>query len=152
MPRKGKHSELGEVYTPPKIIQSMIDELKNEINCNEEDFKSKTHTWLEPGFGDGRILYRLKEILLSYGHSEENVLNRLYGIEINPESCKKGILKLYGEGELTEITNQHSKVRRWRHSKWGDVNNLVCSNLFDYEHNFGNTVNLFGNSLFEIEE
>lgn len=151
--RKGKHSELGEVYTPDNVIVDIIKEYENgKSGITLSQLKDPKETWVEPSMGDGRLLVAIKKLLMKHGHTEENVLSRLYGVEINPESCKKAILNLYGPGELTEITKKGSSIRKWKHSIWGEIQNLVCTNSYDYNFEFTDNTKVQGFDWLQIEE
>ena len=152
---KGKHSALGEVYTPEPIIKDIIHEISSgelstaaNIGINFD----KNEVWLEPSMGDGRLLVAVKKMLLKKGFKEKDILNRLYGVEINPESCKKAILNVYGPGELTERTNPNAQVRKWNHSVWGNIENLVCTDSYSYSFNFSNEMKIHGFDWLSIEQ
>jgi hypothetical protein len=152
---KGKHSELGEVYTPDPVIKDIIQEIiSGELSPNTQigiDF-DKNEIWLEPSMGDGRLLVAVKKMLLKKGFAEKDILARLYGVEINPESCQKAVMALYGPGELSERTNPNAKVRKWHHSVWGDIDNLVCTDSFSYSFNFSQNTKIHGFDWLSIDE
>ena len=68
---------LGEVSTPVDLINEMLDKIPVEI------FESSTTTFLDPCFGNGTFLIETVKRLRSYGHSIENIQERIYGFEIS---------------------------------------------------------------------
>lgn len=68
-------SSMGEVQTPLKLAQEMINKLPEEI------FISDKTTFLDPCFGSGTFLRAITEKLREYGHSDENISSRLIGVE-----------------------------------------------------------------------
>lgn len=87
-----KVKELGQVFTPPKIVKQILDEL---------EFTSQTYTSeiriLEPSFGKGIFLYDIinrivaagKANKLSSSEISKNVDNSVWGVEYDSELFSK---------------------------------------------------------------
>lgn len=71
---KGRPS-IGEVQTPNELAQEIINKLPEEI------FISDKTTFLDPCFGSGTFLKVITKKLREYGHSDENINSRLFGVE-----------------------------------------------------------------------
>ncbi len=109
-----RKKELGEVFTPPELIEISLNELPKEI------FQSSAKTFLDNSCGNGNFLVAIKERLLQYAHSEENALSRIYGVDImedNVEECKQ---RLDPDNKYSEIVNQ----------------NIVCADALTYHYRF----------------
>jgi type I restriction-modification system DNA methylase subunit len=87
-----KRKDNDEVFTPPSLIEDMLDKLPKEV------WSDPNKTWLDPCAGLGNfsviILKRLMEGLKKWQPDEElrktHILERmLFHIEMNPESVKK---------------------------------------------------------------
>lgn len=97
-----KRKENDEVFTPPFLIEEMLDKLPKEV------WKEPTKTWLDPCAGLGNfsvlILKRLMKGLKTWQPDEElrkkHILeNMLYHVEMNPESIEKLQKVLNPEGK-----------------------------------------------------
>lgn len=79
-----RKDELGEVFTPSKLVEEILDKLSQE--CWDDHSK----TWLDPTCGNGNFLVAVKERLLK-NNSLEQVLSRIYGVDImqdNIDECR----------------------------------------------------------------
>ena len=97
----------GEVSTPLKLVNEMLDKLPEEV------FINKSTTFLDPGFGNGTFLIEIVKRLRKQGHSMENIQERVYGCEISHRLYNKvtklfsnyNFHKLYKEDFLTKDFN-----------------------------------------------
>jgi len=97
----------GEVSTPLKLVNEMLDKLPEEV------FINKSTTFLDPGFGNGTFLIEIVKRLRKQGHSMENIQERVYGCEISHRLYNKvtklfsnyNFRKLYKEDFLTKDFN-----------------------------------------------
>jgi type I restriction-modification system DNA methylase subunit len=111
--------ETGEVFTPPELVNEMLDRLPKEV------WSDPTKTWLEPACGDGNflvvILERLQESLkdwqpdatLRHQHIIENML---FGVDLMPDNVMVCIDRL--------------NARHLNH-------NIVCADGLVYDYQFG---------------
>jgi type I restriction-modification system DNA methylase subunit len=99
-----KRKDNDEVFTPPFLINEMLDNLPEVIWSNP------TKTWLDPCAGLGnfsvQVLKRLMEGLSKWEPNEElrkkHILEcMLYHVEMNPESVAKLQKVLNPEGKYT---------------------------------------------------
>jgi hypothetical protein len=79
----------GEIQTPRPLIEEMLDKIP------EEFFKDEHITFFDPACGTGTFLVAIKERLINkYGHTEKNVLKRLYGMDKVVDNAILTALKL----------------------------------------------------------
>lgn len=63
----------------------------------EDKLKDPTSTFLDPSCGDGNFLVALLQVLTEeYGHDREQVLSRLYGVEIMQDNVDRALERLGG--------------------------------------------------------
>ena len=78
-----QNSGKGIVRTPEELAQEMLSKIPEYI------FESSTTTFLDPACGRGTFLEVIAKRLKGYGHSRENIISRIFGIDIDP--IKSGI-------------------------------------------------------------
>jgi hypothetical protein len=80
----------GEVFTPPKLINEMLDLLPDEVWVNPE------LKWLDPCAGIAnfpfiiyeRLMIGLKDIIIDYRERKKHILTKMiYMVELNKENC-----------------------------------------------------------------
>ena len=72
-----ENSKNAEVFTPSFLIREMLDKIPDEI------WKSPDTTFLDPCFGSGSFPKCIAEKLREFGHSDENISKRIWGIDIS---------------------------------------------------------------------
>jgi len=122
-------NQTGEVFTPSDLVEDILN------NLPLDSWTDPSKTFLEPSCGDGNFLIVLKQRLMSHGHSERQVLSRLYAVDLmadNVEECKNRL----------DPYNQHRDILD---------KNIVCMNGLSYHYRFDGTVDeeLF-NKLFDF--
>ena len=80
--------DTGEVFTPMKLVYDMIAEIPTQI------MQDKSKTFLDNSCGCGNFLFGLYiELTGEYGHSHDEAISRLYGIDMMEdnvqETCKR---------------------------------------------------------------
>lgn len=85
---------------PVELVRELVYNLPVEL------FKSSTTTFLDLAMGKGDYLVGVATRLREFGHSTENILNRLYGFEDN-ESYVQNCL------HRTPLRGAHIKVKRY---------------------------------------
>lgn len=75
-PRKERRRETGEDFTPIPLVNEMLDCLPPEA------WEDADQIFLDPSCGNGNFLVEVKKRLLAAGHSEENALSRIFGIDL----------------------------------------------------------------------
>ena len=127
---KNKHNELlgsdiersderidltGEVFTPIKLCQQMIDEIP------EEQLKNPNSKFIDPAAGNGNFVIALKQKLIKY-HTEDHVLNHmLYAVELMEDNHKEMCERLG-----VPVDHPH----------------YVCADALTYDYSFGEPVGL----------
>lgn len=61
----------------PELSAWIVNQLPEEL------FRSSMSTFLDPSMGGGNLLAAIRDRLQQFGHSEDNILSRLYGFETN---------------------------------------------------------------------
>ena len=96
--RKTEKAKFGEVFTPPAIIDAMLDQLPKHL------WSDPTKKWLDPAAGFGNfpmVVYQrlMTGLATHYPDSAErrrHIIERmLYMVEYNPESCAR-IREIFG--------------------------------------------------------
>ena len=96
--RKTEKAKFGEVFTPPAIINAMLDQLPEDL------WSDPTKKWLDPAAGFGNfpmVVYQrlMTGLATHYPDSAErrrHIIERmLYMVELNPESCAR-IREIFG--------------------------------------------------------
>lgn len=91
-----RKKELGEVFTPPALVNEMLDHLPPEV------WIDPNKTFIDPsGCGNGNFLIGIKDRLLQY-HQLDNILPRVFGVDIMEDNCIETILRLYFNFPLYE--------------------------------------------------
>jgi len=82
----------GELYigTPFELIDEILDKIFTEDYVNKliENYFETGHlpNILDPACGRGRFLFKIKERLMKSGFDEKEIIEHLYGIDIDPKS------------------------------------------------------------------
>ena len=88
---KKRIKQTGEVFTPHDLCLQMVRDIP------EEKLKDSTSTFLDPSCGDGNFLFALHQVLIEdYGHTSENVMDRLYGVELMADNVEVAKQRLPG--------------------------------------------------------
>lgn len=117
-----------EFFTPYSIVKKMADKVDEDI------WKDKTKTFLEPCFGNGQfIIYIIYKRLMS-GVDIYDTLKTLYGTELmadNVKETKERIFKLldemeveYDKRKVTRILNKNIKEAdffKWDYEQWKTI-------------------------------
>ena len=105
--------ETQEVFTPPELVESMIDDIDVEL------LKDSSSKFLDNSAGCGNFLVGLKNRLMSY-HSEKHILNNmLYAVEIMPDNHKELCARL-------GVRSNHK--------------HYVCADALEYDYSFGEPI------------
>lgn len=76
---KKRVRQFGEVFTPPELVEEMLDALPAE--CWEED-----KTFLEPSCGTGNFLVAVLQRKLDAGHNTLQACSTIFGIDIQEDN------------------------------------------------------------------
>lgn len=90
--RRAEKDQFGEVFTPPTLINAMLDKLPPEV------WDDPTKKWLDPAAGFGnffmkvylRLMKSLEYVISEPSQRRRHILTQmLYMVEFNPESCAR---------------------------------------------------------------
>lgn len=119
--RKERRKTTAEFFTPPDLVNYMLDKLDPEMWDEDK-------TFCDPSAGNGNFLVEILKRKLSLGHNPEKALSTIYGVELmadNVEEMKTRLLDIIGhEQKYIDIINK----------------NIICHDAltFDWE-NFQST-------------
>lgn len=88
---KKRVKEHGEVFTPPELVNEMLDKLPIV------QFTDPTKTFIDPACGNGNFLVEVLRRKLSNGSTPLQALETTYGIDIMPDNiveCRQRLLKI----------------------------------------------------------
>lgn len=87
-----KKKQFGEVFTPPELVNEILDQLPPEV------WQDPTKTWLDNSCGDGAFLVEVKQRLMrsladwepDAQKREAHILNnQIYGVELQTDNWIK---------------------------------------------------------------
>jgi len=120
MKSKKRVKELGEVFTPPELVNEMLDKLP-------KDWKEKT--FLDNSCGNGNFLVEILKRKIEKGYDPIRALSTIYGVDImedNVAECKLRLLELvesYIKDDGTKVMDILNK-------------NIVCHDALTYDYTF----------------
>jgi type I restriction-modification system DNA methylase subunit len=120
----------GEVFTPTKLVQDMLDKLPAEV------FLDPSKTFIDQSCGDGQFLSEVLIRKVENGIDFETALITIYGVDLMPDNvrlCQDRLL--CGQEHLRHIVEK----------------NIVCADGLEYGYTFGES-EVFGNGLFELAD
>lgn len=77
---KERKAELGEVFTPPHLVQKMLDLVPPNV------WADPTKTFLEPSCGNGNFIVAIIQRKLDHGSTIEQALTTTFGIDIDEQN------------------------------------------------------------------
>ena len=134
--KEEKKKQFGEVFTPPALVNEILDQLPKEI------WQDPTKTWLDNSCGDGAFLIEVKRRLMdglvdwepNPKKREQHILeNQIYGVELqrdNWEKCRQklGLTPTGNDGNIVCADGLEYNYTFLKDSKGGYV---VADNTFD---------------------
>lgn len=121
--KEKKKKQFGEVFTPVKLVNEILDELPDEI------WRDPDKTWLDNSCGEGAFLIEVKRRLMTglaewepdAQKREAHILTKqIYGVELQADNWQKCRIKL----GLTAT---------------GNNGNIVCADGLTYNYSFEKT-------------
>ena len=140
---KERVAEHGEVFTPPRLVEAMLDLVKDETQRIDSRF-------LEPACGSGNFLIKILQRKLDavnekYGQSDfENrhysllAVMSIYGIELLPDNiaeCRENVLEI-----LSNHLNIDDDDLLYKAASYVLSQNLVHGNSITMETNDGGAI------------
>jgi hypothetical protein len=89
---KKRVKELGEVFTPPTLVEEMLDKLPPEVWATDK-------TFLDPTCGHGNFLVGVVKRKIETGSTSLQALSTTFGIDImqdNIDDCHQRVLEAAG--------------------------------------------------------
>jgi len=99
--RKARRKETAEDFTPPVLVNEMLDKLPQEV------WDNPTKTFCDPAAGNGNFLIEILKRKLAHGHNPIIALSTLFSVELmsdNVEEMKERLLSLIPESLHKEAT------------------------------------------------
>lgn len=119
----------GECFTPTPLVQEILDKLDPEL------FRDPTKTFIDPTCGDGQFLSEVLIRKLENGHTLEQALSTIYGVDLMQDNVDLTRDRLLcGHEEFRHIVER----------------NIVQADGLTYNYSFGEP-ETFGNGLFTVE-
>ena len=114
MRTKERVKQTGEVFTPPELVEEILDKLPQEVWNDTEK------TWLDPSCGNGNFLVAVKDRLLARGRPLYEVLSKIYGVDIMQDNVDECRARLDPDNLYPDIVN----------------NNIICADALRYHYRF----------------
>jgi type I restriction-modification system DNA methylase subunit len=118
--REGRRKKTAEIFTPPELVNEMLDKLPNDI-------WQENKTFCDPATGNGNILLEILRRKLKLGHDPIQALRSIWGVELMPDNvkeCKERLLDLIPADlhkEAKTILNHNIKCHdalTWDFEEW----------------------------------
>ena len=90
---KERVKEKGEVFTPPELVNEMLDRLPHEMWEENKKF-------LDPAAGNGNMLLEVYRRKMKHDHDPYKIASTTFGIDImedNVVECKQRLSELLGK-------------------------------------------------------
>ena len=101
---KDRIKQTAEVFTPPELVNEMLDKLPEETWMESK-------TFCDPACGNGNMLVEVLKRKLKKGHNPLNAVKSVYGTDImkdNIDECRIRLLNIVKE--YHEITPDHVRA------------------------------------------
>lgn len=118
-------SQTGEVFTPISLVNEILDKLPPKL------FTDPTKTFLDNSCGEGAFLVEVLKRKLANGHSPEQALQTIFGVELMPDNhqvCQNNLMKVIisQTKDITTIERCFDIVQR----------NIVNHDALTYDYSF----------------
>lgn len=110
-----------------KIVNEMLDCFPKEI------WESGSSTFFDPCMGGGQVVNAIEKRLKQYGHSNDNIKNRVFGVEVTSYRVKSSVIKYNLVGNY--IVDNFLKNNVFNNKKF-DV--IITNPEFNYTRNKNN--------------
>lgn len=134
----------GEVFTHTDNVLEILNEFSSELFIKSND--SKTYKFLDYAAGDGNFISEFVLKLIDGGHSYEEALSKVYGVDIEISNCIEAIKRLYGANGEPVIKKLEGEdiPPEWQSPGLfavfevnGKICNIVCADGLKYNYSFG---------------
>ena len=127
---KKRIKQNAEVFTPPSLVNDMLNKLPNEV-------WEKGKTFVDPACGNGNFLISVLWRKCQEGHNPLEALKTVYGADImrdNIQECRLRLLKVISLFE--EVTEEHVRAI-FCNIVWINMHKYPNGSL-DYDFSFNN--------------
>jgi type I restriction-modification system DNA methylase subunit len=126
--RESRIKKFGEVYTPPRLVSSMLAKLPKSV-------WKKSQTWCDPACGSGNMIVLVLLKKLERGHNPLLALKTVFGVDIMADSVKQCRLRLLKAISIFEnVTEEHVKTV-FDNIRWINIKQHPGGSL-DYDFSF----------------
>ena len=128
--RKKRRKQSAEVFTPPSLVNDMLNKLPEEV-------WEENKTFVDPACGNGNFLIWILLRKIAKGHDPLEALKSVYGADImrdNIQECRLRLLKVISLHET--VTEEHIKAI-FRNIVWINMKKHPGGSL-DYDFAFKN--------------
>ena len=124
MRSKQRVKEQGEVFTPPELVNEMLDKLSK--STWQED-----KTFIDNSCGNGNMLVEILKRKLKHRHNPFQALSTIYGVDIMEDNVAECKLR------LLDLIEPHIKTVKGSEKVISILNkNVVCADALTYDYNF----------------
>lgn len=120
---KERIKKFGEVFTPPELVNEMLDKL-------DEASWSPEKTFLDNSCGNGNFLVAILERKLKKGHKPYAALYTIHGVELQEDNvleCRSRLKALVAHLPNQQLVDQILE------------RNIVCADALKYHYRFDNS-------------
>ena len=117
---KERVKELGEVFTPPELVNQMLNKLPSD--CWEPE-----KTFLEPACGTGNFLVEILKRKLDTGHHPLQALSTIFAIDIMDDNVRESRERLFAIVNLRLTDNEKEEARTLIER------NIICENALELD-------------------
>ena len=115
-----RKKSLGEVFTPPELVEEMLDQLPPEV------WTDHTKTFLDNSCGNGNFLVAVLDRLLNTDPDPLNALSRVHGVDImqdNVDECRERLASRMADPSDPRVSDILTQ-------------NIVCADGLRYHYRF----------------
>jgi len=99
---KERVKTLGEVFTPPELVNEMLDKLPSETWQPEK-------TFIDPACGNGNFVIEVIKRKMLHGSSVLQAISTTYGIDIMEDNIAELKARVSEIGDLPDIIDRNFK-------------------------------------------
>ena len=134
--RKLRRKETAECFTPPELVNEMLDKLPFEIW--DDPFKS----FCDPSGGSGNFVIEVLKRKLAKGHTPIQALSTIYSVELMPDNVEEMKQRLFDlllelddtqKQQAIDIINHNivcADALTFNYEKWEKPKNIKAKQLF----------------------
>ena len=132
--RAARRKETAEIFTPPALVNEMLDKLPIEV-------WEENKTFCDPACGNGNMLVEVLKRKLLHKHNSVNALKSIYGTDImkdNIDECRVRLLKIIKEHRKVTPEHVHAVLVNIRVTPFTKYPNGSLDYDFEFEDHIKN--------------